>query len=126
MRDQGDGGAIVNTSSVAGLRGFASLTPYTASKQAVMGLTKTAAIEAAEFGVRVNAVNPGPISTEMMHRIEMDLSEGDDLQAVDEQFESLSPDGALRHAEEAANPVAWLLTTRHRTAQAAAISLTEA
>jgi NAD(P)-dependent dehydrogenase (short-subunit alcohol dehydrogenase family) len=110
MRDQGDGGAIVNTSSVAGLRGFAGLAPYTASKHAVMGLTKTAAIEAAEFGVRVNAVNPGPISTEMMHRIEMSLSEGDDLKAVHEQFEGLSPMARYGTPEEVANLVAWLLS----------------
>ncbi|MEX0831119.1 MAG: SDR family oxidoreductase [Nitriliruptoraceae bacterium] len=110
MRDQGDGGAIVNTSSVAGLRGFAGLAPYTASKHGVMGLTKAAAIEAAEFGVRVNAVNPGPISTGMMDRIETGLSNGGDTQAVHDQFASLNPMGRYGTPDEVANLVAWLLS----------------
>lgn len=110
MRDQGDGGAIVNTSSVAGLRGFAGLAPYTASKHGVMGLTKVAAVEAAEFGVRVNAVNPGPISTGMMDRIETGLSGGGDRQAVHEQFQSLNPMGRYGTPDEVANLVAWLLS----------------
>lgn len=67
MRDQGDGGAIVNMSSVEGLRGFPGLAPYTTSK-GVMGLTKTAAIEAASFGVRVTAINPGPIGELRRHQ----------------------------------------------------------
>lgn len=110
MRDQGNGGAIVNTSSVAGLRGFAGLAPYTASKHGVMGLTKAAAIEAAEFGVRVNAVNPGPISTGMMDRIERSLTEDDDQQAVHDQFASLNPMARYGTPEEVANIVTWLLS----------------
>lgn len=110
MRDQGDGGAIVNTSSVAGLRGFAGLAPYTASKHGVMGLTKAAAIEGAEFGVRVNAVNPGPISTGMMDRIELSLTEGDDQQAVHDQFAGLNPMARYGTPEEVANIVTWLLS----------------
>lgn len=110
MRDQGDGGAIVNTSSVAGLRGFAGLAPYTASKHGVMGLTKAAAIEGAAFGVRVTAVNPGPISTGMMDRIETSISEGGDTNAVHEQFASLSPMGRYGTPEEVANLVVWLLS----------------
>lgn len=110
MRDQGDGGVIVNTSSVAGLRGFPGLTPYTASKHGVMGLTKCAAIEAAEFGVRVTAVNPGPIDTGMMDRIETGMSEGGDKDAVHAQFEGLSPMGRYGTPEEVANLVVWLLS----------------
>lgn len=110
MRDQGDGGAIVNTSSVAGLRGFAGLGPYTASKHGVMGLTKAAAVEAAEFGVRVNAVNPAPISTGMMDRIERDMSEGGDQGPVHDQFASLSPMGRYGTPVEVANLVTWLLS----------------
>lgn len=110
MRDQGTGGAIVNTSSVAGLRGFAGLTPYTASKHGVMGLTKVAAIEAAEFGVRVNAVNPAPIATEMMNRIESDMSGGGDTGAVHDQFVGLIPMGRYGTSTEVANLVAWLLS----------------
>lgn len=110
MREQGDGGAIVNSSSVAGLRGFAGLAPYTASKHGVMGLTKVAAIEGAEFGVRVNAVNPGPISTGMMDRIEKDMSGGGDPEPVHDEFAGLNPMGRYGAPEEVANLVTWLLS----------------
>jgi NAD(P)-dependent dehydrogenase (short-subunit alcohol dehydrogenase family) len=61
-------GSIVNLSSTMGQRGAAGASLYTASKHAVEGLTKSAALEAAAFGVRVNAVAPGPIETAMLDR----------------------------------------------------------
>jgi NAD(P)-dependent dehydrogenase (short-subunit alcohol dehydrogenase family) len=67
MQAQGSG-SIVNLSSTMGHRGAAGASLYTASKHAVEGLTKSAALEAAAFGVRVNAVAPGPIETAMLGR----------------------------------------------------------
>ena len=67
MQAQGSG-SIVNLSSTMGQRGAAGASLYTASKHAVEGLTKSAALEAAAFGVRVNAVAPGPIETAMLDR----------------------------------------------------------
>ena len=67
MQAQGNG-SIINLSSTLGHRGGAGASIYTASKHAVEGLTKAAALEGAAFGVRVNAVAPGPVETEMLNR----------------------------------------------------------
>jgi NAD(P)-dependent dehydrogenase (short-subunit alcohol dehydrogenase family) len=67
MQPQGSG-SIINLSSTMGQRGMPGASLYTASKHAVEGLTKVAALESAAFGVRVNAVAPGPIDNEMVNR----------------------------------------------------------
>jgi len=69
MRDRG-GGSIVITSSTAGVGGSAGLSAYVASKHAVIGLMRTAALECAPLGIRVNTVNPAPIETRMMRSLE--------------------------------------------------------
>jgi NAD(P)-dependent dehydrogenase (short-subunit alcohol dehydrogenase family) len=69
MLAQGGGGAIVNTASIAGLIGLATSGHYVAAKHGVVGLTKTAAIEYAKDGIRVNCVNPGYITTPMTEEI---------------------------------------------------------
>ncbi len=63
------GGAIVNTASQAGLTGLAGVAIYAASKHGVVGLTKSAALDVAQQGIRINAVAPGPIETGLLHRM---------------------------------------------------------
>lgn len=66
-------GSVINTSSVAGLEGSPGVTPYIASKHAVVGLTKATAIEVASSNVRVNSIHPSPVNTRMMRSLEAGL-----------------------------------------------------
>lgn len=95
-------GAIVNCSSVAGLVGFSGLPAYVASKHGVIGLTKTAALEYATLGIRVNVVCPGVIQTPMIDRLT-----GKTKEAI-EQFTGLEPLGRFGLPEEIAHAVVWL------------------
>jgi NAD(P)-dependent dehydrogenase (short-subunit alcohol dehydrogenase family) len=103
------GGAVINSSSVAGLTGTAGLCAYNASKHAVIGLTRSAAAEWGGRGIRVNSVNPGPIATRMMFSLEEGLSPGRAAKAH-EQLSAMIP--ALRYGtpEEVAALVAFLAT----------------
>lgn len=83
MKRQGRG-SIVNVSSLAGITGGPGLAPYVMSKHAVIGLTRTAAAEAAASGVRVNAVLPGAVDTDMMRRIESGSGDASALKAANE------------------------------------------
>jgi NAD(P)-dependent dehydrogenase (short-subunit alcohol dehydrogenase family) len=96
------GGAIVNASSVAGVIGFPGIGIYATSKHAVIGLTKTAALEYSAQGIRINAVNPGLIETEMADR----LAAGVDMKKHD--LAALHPIGRIGQVDEVADAVLWL------------------
>jgi NAD(P)-dependent dehydrogenase (short-subunit alcohol dehydrogenase family) len=102
MLQQG-GGAIVNTASLAGLVGAKRMPAYVASKHGVAGLTKTAALEYAKSGIRVNAVCPGIIHTAMVDR--MFLNRRPDLE---DRLAAVEPMGRLGKPEEVAEAVVWL------------------
>jgi len=102
MLQQGDG-AIVNTASVAGLVGLATSAHYVAAKHGVVELTKTAAIEYAPDGIRVNCVNPGYVTTPMTAR------------AVETRLDAMMakvPMGRMGTPEEIAEAVVWMLSDR--------------
>lgn len=81
------GGSIVNISSTAGLQGYANLGAYVASKWGVRGLTKTAALELGQFGIRVNSIHPGPIRTPMIDGLSDDLTAMQPMPRVGEPSE---------------------------------------
>jgi NAD(P)-dependent dehydrogenase (short-subunit alcohol dehydrogenase family) len=100
------GGAIVNTSSAAGVIGFAQKAIYAASKHAVLGLTKSAALEYAKSGIRINAVAPGAIETDMHER----SVEG--KQQLRDRLIAFHPIGRVGKPQEIANAVVWLLSDK--------------
>jgi NAD(P)-dependent dehydrogenase (short-subunit alcohol dehydrogenase family) len=100
-------GAIVNTASVAGLVATPGMSAYVASKHAVIGLTKTAAGEAARAGVRVNAVCPGPVETRMMRSLESQL-DPTDPDAIGQRYRAGIPSGRYTTPEEIAAVVLFL------------------
>jgi NAD(P)-dependent dehydrogenase (short-subunit alcohol dehydrogenase family) len=102
MLRQTGGGAIVNMSSVAGLVGFANLPAYVASKHGVIGLTKAAALDYATKGIRVNAICPGVIHTEMVDRVTGRNPE------LERQFVALEPMGRMGTPREIAEATLWL------------------
>ena len=101
MRKNGQG-SIVNCASIAGLVGFPGLPAYVASKHGVIGLTKTAALENAKNGIRVNAVCPGVIKTAMTDRFT------GKNKVAEQRFADMEPVGRLGTPEEVANAVTWL------------------
>jgi NAD(P)-dependent dehydrogenase (short-subunit alcohol dehydrogenase family) len=106
LKKQGRG-SIMLTSSIAGLRGFAGLGPYVASKHAVIGLMRTAAAELGPHHIRVNSINPGPIDNRMMKSIE-GQSAPENPNAVREGFASKVPLGRYGKNEEVAKLALFL------------------
>jgi NAD(P)-dependent dehydrogenase (short-subunit alcohol dehydrogenase family) len=100
-----DGGSIVNISSIAGLVGEIERSPYVASKAGIVGLTKTAAVEYAERGVRVNVVSPGPIDTPQFH-IDIGPPDSPRYGRIVKQI----PIRRMGDPTEIAGAVAWLLS----------------
>jgi NAD(P)-dependent dehydrogenase (short-subunit alcohol dehydrogenase family) len=98
------GGAIVNLSSIAGLLGFPGAPVYVASKHAVLGLTKTAALEHARDNIRVNAVCPGAIQTEMIERFTQHNA------AQRTALAAAHPLGRFGNPVEIAAAILWLLS----------------
>ncbi|MEH2079117.1 MAG: SDR family oxidoreductase [Nostoc sp.] len=101
MLSQGSG-VIVNTSSTGGLVAFPKNSLYDASKHAVMGLTRSAALDYGKRGIRINAVNPGSIATELLDRAFKQLGISADI------VDSLVPMGRIGKAEEVAQAVVFL------------------
>lgn len=100
------GGAIVNTASITGLVGWRGAPAYSASKHAVIGLTRTAALENARHRIRVNAVCPGVVETPMGERLFAETPGAKDI------LRARHPAGRLAQAEEIAAAVVWLCSAR--------------
>jgi NAD(P)-dependent dehydrogenase (short-subunit alcohol dehydrogenase family) len=104
-------GAIVNLSSVAGLEGVPGIAVYSATKHAIVGLTKSAAKEAGPAGVRVNAVAPGPIDTRMLNALARGLVPEDPSgEAGADILTAMTPMGRWGSAEEVARVIAVLVS----------------
>jgi len=105
MLAQGGGGAIVNMASVTGLTGSAGAAAYSASKHGVIGLTKSAALETAKSGIRINAVCPAVIETSMADRLF-------GAPKINKSVLALHPVGRFGKPEEVAEAVVWMCSAR--------------
>jgi NAD(P)-dependent dehydrogenase (short-subunit alcohol dehydrogenase family) len=101
------GGSIIITSSVAGLRGTANVSPYVASKHALLGITKSLALEVAGDNIRVNALNPSPVDNRMMRSLEKGFNPDDEKEAKS-QFQQMIPLGRYAENKDIANLATFL------------------
>jgi NAD(P)-dependent dehydrogenase (short-subunit alcohol dehydrogenase family) len=99
------GGAIVNTSSIFGINGYPGWSLYSATKHAVTGMTKSAALDYAKLGIRVNAVGPGPVETPLLAK-----GTGGDPHS----YAAFVPMGRIGQPEDIADPVVFLLSDEAR------------
>lgn len=117
MREQGGSGSIVNTASAGGLRGMAKQAVYAASKHAVIGLTKSAALEFARKGLRINAICPGVVETPMTRGI----INGDEK--LERAFLGWQPSGRFGEPGEIGAAAAWLLSDQASFVTGVALSV---
>jgi NAD(P)-dependent dehydrogenase (short-subunit alcohol dehydrogenase family) len=109
MNAQGGGGSIVVTSSALGIAGRQMQGPYSASKHAVLGLARSAALDHARQGIRINALCPSLVDTNMVRSTELAVGGGDGI-AGRGALESMVPLGRYARPDEMAATVAWLLS----------------
>ncbi len=105
MEKNSDGGAIVNVSSLSGLVGYPLICPYSASKFGIIGLTKSAALEFAEKKIRINAICPGGIETEMTEKL---FKATGNYSQARKALEEGHPMNRLARPEEVAKAAVWL------------------
>lgn len=101
-------GSVINTASNGGWLGSPGMSVYVSSKHAIVGLTKSAALEMAPYGVRVNAVAPGATDTDMMRRIEKNLAGEEKAEEAKKAFAEAVPMGRYATVEEIANLMVFL------------------
>jgi NAD(P)-dependent dehydrogenase (short-subunit alcohol dehydrogenase family) len=128
MIAQGTGGSVIITSSMAGLRGIANCANYSATKHGLVGLSRTLAKDAGEYGIRVNTVHPGSIPTklllhETMYRVfRPDLDEPK-LEDCTDAFNGLNIlPGTFQQPEDVANAVLWLASDLSRMTTGATLT----
>lgn len=112
LMQKNGGGRIVNVASVGGIRGVLNQTPYVATKHAVAGITKNAALEYGKDGILTNAIAPGAILTPMVAEAFKQVNP-DDPKAAEAEYASHNPTRRLGQPEEVANVVAFLLSEQN-------------
>lgn len=110
---QGGGGSVIITSSVAGLRGFAQLSAYVASKHATIGLMRTGALEGAPDKIRVNSIHPSPVDNRMMRSLEEQMAPGA-AAVVKEGFTKMIPLGHYAANTDIAQMALFLASDRSK------------
>lgn len=109
LEEQGDGGSLVATSSGLGQKGGPNFGPYTAAKHAVLGLVRSTSLETARAGIRINAICPGMMDTQMMRPTERAI-DPEDPERGRAALEGSVPLGRYARPEEVGSAVVWLLS----------------